>query len=179
MRGRPLKFGRPSQVLALTLPDDVVRWLREIHADPAWAIVSLFQRATHHGRSRRSRADANVELAQLSGRRALIIVDPRSYRDLPGLAVIPVAPGRAFLALEAGKGISDLELAVLDRLENPHTDRAERKALMTLRRQVRDWRRSRRLRFSARSIILVELRRQSKADGPVRSSAAAGPPADA
>ena len=42
-RGRPLKFGRPARVLALTLPHDVVSALQRIHPDPAWAIVSLFE----------------------------------------------------------------------------------------------------------------------------------------
>ena len=44
-RGRPLKFGRPARLLALTLPDDVVKGLRRIHPDPGWAIVSLYEKA--------------------------------------------------------------------------------------------------------------------------------------
>ena len=39
-RGRPPKFGRPSQFVALTLPEEVVAGLRRIDADVAWAVVS-------------------------------------------------------------------------------------------------------------------------------------------
>jgi hypothetical protein len=110
------------------------------------------------------------ELAQLSGRRALIVVDPTLYRSLPGVAVIPMAPGRAFLALETGRGIADLELAILDRIENPVTDARERKELAALRRQLKSWRRSRDLRFSTRSIILVEQARDRHRDKAMAGS---------
>ena len=44
-RGRPSKFGRPSQVVALTLPEDVLRGLRKVHSDVGWAIVSLLEKS--------------------------------------------------------------------------------------------------------------------------------------
>ncbi len=155
VRGRPPKFGRPGRLLALTLPEDVVSWLKNIHPDPAWAIVSIVE-STRDGSKRRRAARPKVELAQLSGRRNLIVVDPHSFRSVPGVAVIPVAAGRAFLALDDGKGVADLELALLDRIDDPKTEPTERKELSTLRSQVREWRRSRGYRFSTRSIILVE-----------------------
>lgn len=157
-RGRPLKFGRPAQLVALTLPEDVVRWLKGIHADPAWAIVSLFETGMRGARRRHLDARANPELLQLPGRRALIVVNPQSYRNLPGVSVIPMAADRAFLALEAERGIADLELAILDRLEDSRATSEERRQLRRLRAQVRDWRRSKDLGFSTRSIILVEQR---------------------
>lgn len=161
-RGRPFKFGRPARLVALTLPEDVVRWLKGIHADPAWAIVSLFETGMRGVRRRRSDARANPELLQLPGRRALIVVDPQSYRNLPGVSVIPMAADRAFLALEAERGIADLELAVLDRLEDSRATSEERLQLRRLRAQVRDWRRSKRLGFSTRSIILVEQKSRNR-----------------
>jgi len=168
VRGRPPKFGRPGQLLALTLPEDVVSRLKNIHPDPAWAIVSLVE-STRDGRRRQRVARPKIELARLSGRRNLIVVDPHSFRSVPGVAVIPVAAGRAFLALDNGKGAVDLELAILDRLDDSKTEPSERKELSTLRDHVREWRRSRRYRFSTRSIIIVErapgrARRRSPAD---------------
>jgi hypothetical protein len=71
-RGRPLKFGRPAQLLTITLPHDVVAWLQGIHADPAWAIVSLYNRLVPPGSRAPRRAQPRVELAGLAGRRALI-----------------------------------------------------------------------------------------------------------
>jgi hypothetical protein len=155
-RGRPPKFGRRGQFLALTLPQDVVRWLRSLHPDPAWAIVSLFDRAVRRGQTRPRPARPPVDLAQLSARRALIVVDPRTIRSVPGVAVIPVTTDRAFLAFDHGRGLADLELAILDRLDDPRVTVGERRGMTTLRQQVRAWRRSRRVRFSTRSIILVE-----------------------
>ena len=89
-RGRPLKFGRPSRLLTITLPHDVVGWLQGVHPDPAWAIVSLYNRLVRPGSRAPRQARPRVELAGLTGRRALIVVDPAIYRSLPGVAVIPV-----------------------------------------------------------------------------------------
>jgi hypothetical protein len=155
-RGRPLKFGRPAQLIALTLPEDVVEWLRRIHPDPAWAIVSLFEsgkRGSDHSRSYRA---TSPELAPLPGRRALIVVRPDVCQNLPGVSVIPMGLDRAFLALEGERGIADLELAILDRLDDPRVAASERRRLQHLRPRIREWRRSSRLRFSRRSIILVQ-----------------------
>ena len=56
-RGRPPKFGRPSQVVALTLPQDVLHALRTVHRDLGWAIVRLVE----------SSLGANVASAPLPG----------------------------------------------------------------------------------------------------------------
>ena len=72
------------------------------------------------------------------------------------MSVVPVASGRAFLAFDEGRGLADLELAILEQLKDPKSDPRTRKELRALQRQVRDWRRGRGFRFSKRSIILVE-----------------------
>jgi hypothetical protein len=65
--------------------------------------------------------------------------------------------------------MSDLELAVTDRLDEETIDERERKALTRLRAQLRRWRRDRALRFHTRAIIEVERfgsqRRRSKDSG--------------
>jgi hypothetical protein len=43
-RGRPSKFGRPSRVVALTLPEDAIDRLRRVHRDLGWAILKLLDR---------------------------------------------------------------------------------------------------------------------------------------
>ncbi len=155
-RGRPLKFGRPARLLPLTLPHDVVRSLRRIHPDPAWAVVSLSERARPPERAEDRSSRFPVELASLSTRRALIVVDPKTIPSVPGVSVVPVAAGRAFLAFDQGRGLADLELAIVERLRNPKTGAAARKELSRLHRRIRSWRNSRRFRLSTRSIILVE-----------------------
>jgi hypothetical protein len=150
-RGRPPKFGRPAQLVTLTLPRDVLDWLKTLHADPAWAIVKLFERSAR----RTLRTASMAELAQLPGRRALILVNADALKRLPGVSVIPLADGRGFLALEAGRGVADLEIAVIDGLEAPSATPAERAALQELRARLREWRQSG-LRFESRAIILAQ-----------------------
>jgi hypothetical protein len=158
-RGRPPKFGRPAKLVALTLPRDVLNWLHTINGDPAWAIVSLFERSAKNRPARREPA----EQAQLvrAGRHALIVVDPTVVGKVPGVSLVPLRAGRSFFALQPGKGLADLEVAVLDRLEEPSLSELERRGLEKLRRDLREWRQDRELNFETRSIIVV--RRQRKA----------------
>ena len=76
-RGRPRKFPQPSQVVALTLPEDVVRGLRRVHPDLAWAIVTLFEK---HPPSRVGAAADDVELVTIAGRQSL-----KSCRESQGV----------------------------------------------------------------------------------------------
>ena len=150
-----MKFGRPSQVVALTLPEEVVCGLRKIHPDLGWAIVALLEKAPTPA-SAPSRPQPDAELVTIADRRSLIVVNRTLVKSLPGINIIPLHGTRAFLALDLGRGTSDLELAVIDRLEDSSVDPRERKALRTLRSQLRLWRHDRTLRFHSRAIIVVE-----------------------
>jgi hypothetical protein len=152
-RGRPPKFGRPGQVVALTLPEEVVRGLRKLHPDLAWAIVTLFEKRAPVAAAE-SQPDA--ELVTIADRRSLIVVNRSVLRTLPGVNIIPLNGSRAFLALEPGRGMADLELAVFDRLDNQAVKPRERKALQGLGAQLKKWRHDRVLRFHTRAIIVVE-----------------------
>jgi hypothetical protein len=151
-RGRPLKFGRPTQLLTVSLPADVVGWLKQLDPDPAWAIVSLFERAQRRAASTPLRT---ADLVQLPGKRALILVRPDAFAGLDGVSVIPLSDGRGFLALESGRGLADLEVAVVDRLDQPGLPASQRAALGEVRQLLRDWRQQG-LRFESRSILVVE-----------------------
>jgi hypothetical protein len=159
-RGRPPKFGRPARLLAVTLPDDVVAWLQDINPDPAWAIVSLFEQQ-HRRAPARETAHPDVQLVEIGPRRALIVVPQSAFVALPGVSVVPLGAGRAFLALEPGRGIAELELAVIDRLEESGLEESEARILTSLRHHLRDWRLDKALNFSTRSIIVVERARRS------------------
>jgi hypothetical protein len=150
-------------LLALTLPHDVLAALRRIHPDPAWAIVLLHEKVAKTQHRAPSPAKPAIELAELSPRSALIVVDPQTVRSVPGMSVVPVASGRAFLAFDEGRGLADLELAIIEQLQDPKVSRTAREEMNALRRQVRDWRRGRGFRVSKRSIILVERARVSRA----------------
>jgi len=153
-RGRPPKFGQPSQVVALTLPQNVVAGLRRIHEDIAWAIVRLFEQEPRRPAPRADQPEA--ELVSAGDGQSLIAVNRRVIRQLPGVQIIPLQGTRAFLALEPPRGLADLEVAVIDRLEDRRLKGAERRAVEQLRSQLRRWRRDRALRFSTRTIIVVD-----------------------
>jgi hypothetical protein len=152
-RGRPPKFGRPSEVVALTLPEEVVRGLRTQHPDLAWAIVTMFEKRRPAAAGEPPR---DVELVTIAGRRSLIVVNRAAFKSLPGVQIVPLGAGRAFLALDAGRGMGDLEVAVIDRMESASIGQRERKALAALRAALRTWRHDRALRFRTRTIIMVE-----------------------
>jgi hypothetical protein len=149
-RGRPPKYGRPAQLVTLTLPDDVLTWLKTLHPDPAWAIVKLAEQA-----KRRHKPVPLAELMQLPHHRALILVNAEVLKQLPGVAIIPLQDGRGLLALEPNKGVADLELAVIDRLDAIGVKKSEREALDALRARLREWRREG-VRFESRAIIVAE-----------------------
>ena len=162
-RGRPPKFGRRGRVVALTLPQEVVLGLQKINADLAWAIVTLFEK-TAKTRSVSRRPSNEAELVAVGGPRSLIVVPRQLFLslNLPGVSIIPLHDDRAFLALQPGRGMSDLVLAVDDRLAAAPLERREAAALRRLRAQLRQWRRNPRLRCEARTIIVVERSRSRR-----------------
>jgi len=155
-RGRPHKYGQPSEVVALTLPKDVIAALRATHADLGWAIVNLVGKT--HERARRSAPD-DVQLVDVGGGASLIVVNPAFIQRLPTVQIVPLGDHKAFLALEPGRGMADLEIAVLDHLERLRPGTPERRAAERFRQQLRAWRRDPRLDFESRSIILVSMSR--------------------
>lgn len=153
-RGRPPKFGRPGHAVSLTLPDDTLQALNRVDPDTGWAIVKLLEREPSNAKAQAH--DPDVELAQIGTRRSLIVVNRAVFKTLPGVNLIPLDDTMAFLALEPGCGMSDLELAVIDRLSEASVAARERDGLESLRTRLAAWRHDRRLRFHSRSIIVVE-----------------------
>jgi hypothetical protein len=150
-RGRPPKFGREAQLISITLPRDVINWLATMDDDIAWAIVKIYERAT----KARARDNRVAQLVRFPGNRALILVRAGLFNEMPGVSPISLTDGRAFLALDAGKGVADLELFVLDRIDDQKIDAAEREALTELRALLKQWRQDG-IRFESRSIIVAQ-----------------------
>lgn len=158
-RGRPPKFGRPAELITVTLPRDIVEWLSGLDPDLGWAIVKLHELTT---KGRQKRPIQVADLVQLPGHYALILVQPEPFKNLEGVSIIPLADGRGFLALEGGRGVSDLELAVIDRLDAGSLETVERDALNHLRLLLKKWRQEG-IRFESRSIIVAQ-RHETNAD---------------
>jgi len=160
-RGRPPKFGRPGRVVAITLPEEVVRGLKRIHADLGWAIVQLFEGAANR-RARGFESRPDSELVSVANGSSLIVVNREVLKALPGVSVVPLHNDRAFLALDRNASIADLELAILERLGNRSIAERERKALSDLRAHLRRWRRDPTLHGDMRSIIVFEKARTAR-----------------
>jgi hypothetical protein len=139
------------------LPTSVISALRRRHQDLGWAIVDVVEQTGPRGRARKAADALPAELVEVGGGQALIVVAPDHVHSLPGVRMIPISDSRAFLALEPGRGLADLEVAVLDRVKGLAPGR-ERRAAQQLARQLGEWRRSSHLAFESRSILLVTRR---------------------
>ena len=159
-RGRPHKFGRPSRLVAIRLPEDVIAKLRAQNNDLAKAVVSMVGSGSGPSRKSavRTSSSATAELLRFAPRRFLISVDRKAIGRLPGCELVPVGPASAFVALPPGQGLGDLGMAVVDRLEEPGLAARERGALLRLRDALRAWRRDRNLTYVTRAIVVVQRR---------------------
>src|SRR5258708_31901683 len=107
-RGRPSKFGRPSRVVALTLPEDVIDQLRPVHNDLGWAIGKLLDQSPRAAGPRGDETQPDVELVTIAERRGLILVNPEAIRNLPGVNIMPLGGTRAYLALYIDRAMRNI-----------------------------------------------------------------------
>ena len=156
-RGRPPKYGGPSEVVAVTLPRRVVAALRRQHSDLGWAIVGLVERTDRAKNA--TTPERDVQLVEVGNHEYLIVVNAGLFHALRGVQLVPFSTTQAFLALEPGHGITDLELAVLDRLAQLKTPSRERRGVAFLGEQLRKWRLDQHFETQPRSIIIVNKRR--------------------
>ena len=155
-RGRPQKFGRRARSVTLTLPNDVLDRLCAIDSDMGRAIVGLVERVPP--KLRRVRPPAEVATY---GNHAVILVTPvPALKKLRGVQLVPVADGRALIALDHPHSIPQLELDVREMLDRRPLKTSERAVLDSLATILRDARLSHRLSVVERSIIVFEPRRQ-------------------
>jgi hypothetical protein len=155
-RGRPPKYGRPSQAVTVTLPTDVVARLSAIDADLGRAIVAAVE-----GEVRRRRTAAPAAEVAAYGSHAVIMVTPvRALQRIRGVELIPVGRNRALVSLSHPHAIAQLELDIRDCLESASLVRREREALEGIAAILRQARASRTWSLSERTIIVLEARRR-------------------
>lgn len=156
-RGRPPKFGRPAALLALTLPQDTIDRLQAIDPDLGWAIVKLVEGQGHAGLGTGPGEEpSDVELVPIGTDQFLIVVRAHeAFATLPGVELVPLGHGRAFLAFARHRSIESLELALIDRLEDDQVSLDHRARYAAFREVLRGWRHDERLRFEERAIVVV------------------------
>jgi hypothetical protein len=157
-RGRPQKYGRPSQVVALTLPRTTVQRLNQVHADLGWAIVSLVDTQRKGGPEE---TPPDVALVEVGNGQFLIVVHAAAFRVVPGVQLVPLSKTQAFLALDPGRTMADLEVLVRDRLEQLKRPSRQQRALAALGRELRKWRRDPTMEPESRAIIILNKRSRS------------------
>jgi hypothetical protein len=149
-RGRPHKFSRPARTVTLTLPDDVIEALGQVDADLSRAIVRLAMPL------RNRPASPQAEIAAF-GTRAVIIVPPSQVlAAMAGVELVPLADGRALIALDERTSLSAFELSVRDTLDRPDLEARERSLLTALADILRQARQDARL--TVRQILVVRAR---------------------
>jgi hypothetical protein len=156
-RGRPPKFGRPANLLALTLPQDTIDRLQAIDPDLGWAIVKLVEGRGHVVPDTDAGEEpSDVELVPIGTEQFLIVVRAHeAFASLPGVDLVPLGHGRAFLAFERSRSIESLELALIDRLEDDSVSLDDRARYASFREVLRGWRHDDTLVFEERAIVMV------------------------
>jgi hypothetical protein len=80
-----------------------------------------------------------VELATFGSRAVIVVTPTKMLSRMPGVELVPLADGRALVALEDGISEMQFELAIRDRLDGPVSDgdAAVLRALALLLRDAR------------------------------------------
>jgi len=156
--GRPMKFGRPSRAITVTLPEDVIDRLSQVDVDLGRAIVSVTER-NRGAPAPRSRVNG----AHISsyGSHAVILVPPvKKLGRLAGVELVPVGGGRALIALDGAYRIPELELAVRDAIDHDGLGGDERETFEALAQILREARRSGGVSLAERKIIVLQAKRR-------------------
>jgi hypothetical protein len=152
-----MKYGRASRVVTLTLPEDVITRLRTVNSDLGRAVVGLAER---HRRPRSLRQRAEISAY---GNHAVIVVQPaRALKRLPGVELVPIGDGRALIALEADRSVSELELEIRDVVDRGEVSGEEKATLDAITDILRRARLSRSVSLQQRTIIVLEAKRQRR-----------------
>jgi hypothetical protein len=156
-RGRPRKFTRPARAVTLTLPEDVIATLSRFDPDVGRAIVRLALPL------RGVAAPTGVEVATF-GSRAVIVVSPTAVlTGLPGVELVPLADGRAIIALDDGMSEEQFELVVRDGLDAGDLEAGDREILAGLAAILRDPRHAGSL--TVRRIIVLRAKASARGAG--------------
>jgi hypothetical protein len=151
--------------VALTLPQDIIEYLQGVDTDLGWAIVKVANRlqGSDPGVPPPDTVPPDVDLVPIAAQQFLIVVRAHdAFTSLPGVDLVPLGHGRAFLAFRGNSTVEGLELSLIDRLEDAKLRPGDRSRLAALRDILRSWRRDSSLTFHERTIVVVERRPRAR-----------------
>jgi hypothetical protein len=131
-RGRPKKFTRPARTLSVTLPEDVCDALTMLDRDISRAIVRIVMA---HGDERTA---PNLEVATFGSRAVIVVTPTRALSGMKGVELVPLADGRALIAIDDTMSEPQFELAVRDALDGSQLETDDRALLEQLATVLRD-----------------------------------------
>ena len=131
-RGRPKKFTRPARTLSVTLPEDVCDALTTLDRDISRAIVRIVMA---HGDERTA---PNLEVATFGSRAVIVVTPTRALSGMKGVELVPLADGRALIAIDDTMSEPQFELAVRDALDGSQLETDDRALLEQLATVLRD-----------------------------------------
>lgn len=154
--GRPPKFVEPRRPVTVTLPDRTLQQLAALDKDRARAIV----KAVDHATAQDGSAAGAVEARPVAPGAAVILVPAcHNLQAIPWLRMVEVAPGRCLMAVETGKTIEQLEVAIRDGLEDlPPSETYEREVLSAVLKVLSGSRRQKRV--TKAEILMVDTRQR-------------------
>jgi hypothetical protein len=156
-RGRPMKYGRASRAVTITLPEDVLARLHAVDADLGRAIVSLVER-----QRKVERLPAAAEVSAYGNHAVIVVTPDRALKRLPGVELVPIGNGRALISLDQPRSTSQLELDVRDAIEHTAVTEPERQTLEAIADILRQARRSRHVSIKERTIIVLDGKRRRR-----------------
>ena len=157
-RGRPPKFTRPSRIVKLTLPEDVVAALRAVDDDLSRAVVRLAQPLVGQA------PKAAAELKTFGSRSVIVVTPSRLLKHRAGVEFVPLPDGRALICFEEGLSISEIELRIRDALADS-VDAKDRETFEVLEQILRGARLADRVSLQRRSIIVLQTKPARPAEG--------------
>jgi hypothetical protein len=163
-RGRPPKFTRPSRIVKLTLPEDVVAALRRIDDDLSRAVVRLAEPLIGQA------PQAATELKTFGTRSVIVVPPSQLLKHHAGVEFVPLPDGRALMCFDEGLPISEIELRIRDALTDS-VEAKDRETFEALEQILRRARLADRVSVQRRSIIVL----QTKPARPVEGDEADAP----
>ena len=151
--GRPRKFDRPSKVVALTLPEDVIAALGRLDDDLARAVVRLSQPLVA------DRGEySTVELSQHHDDAVIVVRPSKALERIGGVTLVPLPDGRALISLDESMSVTEFELKLLYALDAEKAmTAADRSVLSSIADILRHARQTKGVSLQERSIIVLKV----------------------